>query len=252
MAGAEASRFTRVDVPVTLGRVEVASLLNRLEAALEDPQTSAIVLFGARDAFCRGMDLEEIEVDIAEGERPWTGATASFARVLEGLAEAPKPTLAVVEGQATGGGVGLAAACDFVIASHRATFSLPEVVLGLAPAMVLSILADRLGFRCARRWAMTAVTWDGDEAHRAGLVDEVFEPNEIEAGVARCLRRLGRCHPRGVAAVKALSLELARLSLKEGILRGQATLDSLLDDADVRAGVVAFREYGLIPAQGEG
>lgn len=251
MDSAEAARFASVEVPVALGRLALGPLEHRLVTALDDGQIQALVLRGKSNVFCRGMDLDEIEAHGADNGRPWAEATEIFARVLERLVSAPKPTLAVVEGPAVGGGVGLAAACDFVLATESATFSLPEVVLGLAPAMVLSILGDRLGWRTARRWALGANGWDCEAAHAAGLVDEVIPRAQVEARVMRYLRRLGRCHPRGVATVKRLCAELVGLGIAEGIQHGRTVLVGLLDDPETRAGVIAFRDYGWIPAEGK-
>ncbi len=119
-----------IEVPERLD----ARSLARLEVALAADEGSVLMLRGSRAVFCRGMDLAAATDGAIE-----RGARA-YASVLGALRSAPRPTVALVEGEALGGGVGLLAACDLVIASTSATFALPEALYGLVPAMVVPVL----------------------------------------------------------------------------------------------------------------
>jgi enoyl-CoA hydratase/carnithine racemase len=154
--------------------------------------TRILVLEGTGGVFCEGGALGG-----TEEARP-----RRFAALLAALERDPRPVVALVDGPALGAGAGLAAAADVVIASRRATFGLPETLLGLIPAMVFPALARRIGIPRARRLALGAEPLSADEAFRVGLVDEVSD--DLEAALARHTRRLLRMDPQAVATFKAL------------------------------------------------
>jgi enoyl-CoA hydratase/carnithine racemase len=240
-----------LDVPVDLGLLGVARFLTSLEV-LGDESVRIAVLRGSPEVFCRGMDLSEISRECAPEQGPaWVRAAQDFTRVLGAIRAAKPITIAVVEGPALGGGVGLAAACDFVVASEGATFALPELLLGLVPAMILPVLAERLGLHHAKRWAMTQATWKADEARTAGLVDRLVHAERLSVELDRMLRLLLRSHPRGVVILKRLAHEIRDLDVDSAIDHGQATLSALLGQVDVRNELIAFRDFGLLPGEAE-
>jgi enoyl-CoA hydratase/carnithine racemase len=107
-----------------------------------------------------------------------------------------------VDGPALGGGAGIAAAADLVIASPRATFALPETLLGLIPAAAFPPIARRVGVARARRLALGAPPLDAEEARLAGLADQVAV--DLEAAADAHVRRFARLDPRAVGAMKTL------------------------------------------------
>jgi enoyl-CoA hydratase/carnithine racemase len=183
-----------------------AASIERLRSIVEDDVAAdAIVLESTAGAFCLGADPDLLLLDDA-------GATAAsrargfleqFGRLLRGIESTARPVIALVDGAAAGGGVGLAAAADFVIATRRASFGLPETLLGVVPALVFPVLARRIGVPRARWMALDGETIDAEEALRLGLVDAVTD--DPEAALSRRLRRLRRLDPRAVAAVKSLA-----------------------------------------------
>jgi enoyl-CoA hydratase/carnithine racemase len=251
---AGAGPLVELPVPAALGLEGVAHLLSGLEV-LADGSVRILVLRGTNTCFCRGMDLAEIMPAFEPSAVPaWERAIQDFAKILQVLRATAVMTVAVVEGPAMGGGVGLAAACDFVVASEGATFALPELLLGLVPATILPVLAERLGLHPAKRWAMTQATWKADEAKVAGLVDHLVPTERLEVELRRLLRVLLRSHPRGVANLKQLAREIRDMGQVRAIERGQTLLTSLLGQAEVRQELVAFRDFGLLPGllAGEG
>ena len=163
---------------------------------LADCEPARLVLLeGGDDAFCAGLDLESPPSD-------WAATLASFGDVLDRFDELACPVIAVVEGAAIGGGVGLAAAADVVIASPDATFGLPETLLGLIPAVVYPFLERRIGPAAARRLAIGAPALTAHDAHRLGLVDELVE--DTAGATARLAARFARLDHRAVAAAKRL------------------------------------------------
>jgi enoyl-CoA hydratase/carnithine racemase len=114
----------------------------------------------------------------------------------------PCPVMALVDGPALGGGLGLAAAADVVLATPRAVFGLPEALLGLIPVFAFASVAARTGAVRARLLAMGGPTLSAEEALRIGLVDEVVD--DLEVAAARYAARFGRMDHRSIAAVKRL------------------------------------------------
>lgn len=156
-----------------------------------------LVIEGAPDRFCLGMDFQ------IAGDAAPRYALARFAALLHELATAPLPTLAVVDGPALGGGLGIAAACDVVIATDQARFGLPEALYGLAPAIIRPVLAHRITPAQLTRLVVTCRSRDAQEALRLGLVDHVVARDELELARARAIRELGRAHPDTVAVLRA-------------------------------------------------
>jgi 3-carboxymethyl-3-hydroxy-acyl-[acp] dehydratase len=179
-----------------LGPALVESLIARLSACADN---AIVTLENGADSFCEGLDLgmlAETETDIA-------ASLERFADLLDTIEAVPRPVVALVNGPAMGGGVGLAAAADLVIASPRATFGLPECLFGLIPAMVFPVLARRVGHTRSRWLALSARTLTADEAVRIGLVDELAE--DPDAALDRHARRFERLDPGAMAAVKSLA-----------------------------------------------
>lgn len=182
------------------GRLTPA-LIERLVAALEEETEARVVtLEGDGDVFCEGYDLTALAQ--ADTEDQGTVLLERFGALLDAITATPRPVIALVDGSTQGGGVGLAAAADLVIATPRATFALPEALFGLLPAMVFPVLARRIGAPQARWLAMGGASVSALDAWRLGLVDELAD--DLEATLRRHLRRLSRMDPRAVAAVKAM------------------------------------------------
>jgi enoyl-CoA hydratase/carnithine racemase len=176
------------------------ALVERLRAALESERGATLVtLEGDSKTFCEGMDLASFASDVGAV----TAELERFAGLLSDITRRPSPVIALVCGAAMGGGVGLAAAADLVLATPQATFGLPETLFGLVPAMVYPVLARRVGPVRARWMALGAPTISAAEAWRIGLVDGVVD--DLESALARHARHLARLDARAVAEVKAMS-----------------------------------------------
>jgi enoyl-CoA hydratase/carnithine racemase len=184
-----ASSVLRLTLPPRLSWADI----DRLGAALgTEPEARLVVVEGEGGVFCEGGALDD-----ATEPRP-----RSFGALLAALERDPRPVIALVDGAALGAGVGLAAAADLVLATHRSRFGLPEALLGLVPAMVFPPLARRIGVARARRLALGAEPLTAEEAYRVGLVDELSD--ELPAAFARHERRLVRMDKAALASLKAL------------------------------------------------
>lgn len=239
-------------VPASLGFDEIARFGADVTDALANDGVRIVVLRGDQQVFCQGMNLSEISVNWdSAGLPPWEGASREFAQILLLLRESRPATVAVVEGAAMGGGVGLAAVCDLVVATDSATFALPELLIGVAPAIILPVLGERLGLQRVKRWAMTQETWKSSEAKLAGLVDQILSAQRLESQLERLLRSLMRAHPRGLGVLKGLTREMGHMDVPAAVERGRTVLSSLLSQMETRSDLIAFRDYGLLPGEAD-
>jgi isohexenylglutaconyl-CoA hydratase len=187
----------------------VAGLLNALSRAESQPDVRALVIRGDGGHFCAGGDFSRFRSLMAvpapaTGDDPIATFNRAFGALLERLHDAPVATIAVVEGAAMGGGVGLAASCDFVLAAGSARFGMPEATLGLPPAQIAPFVATRLGEGPALRLMLTGRRVDAEQALVCGLVDEVAEPEALNARLHALLVDLGRAEPAALRATKAI------------------------------------------------
>ncbi|MEM9005301.1 MAG: enoyl-CoA hydratase-related protein [Cyanobacteria bacterium P01_F01_bin.86] len=181
-------------------RLIPAHIENLLQALLSDRTSRLIVLEGITGSFCEGVDLNRLSQQL--GEKTDAVGLAHFAQLLAAIGQVPQPVIALVDGQAMGGGVGLAAAADLVLASSKASFALPETVMGMIPAMVFPYIARRIGVPKARLMALGTKPLSAEAAFRIGLVDEVVD--DLEGAYKRYARRFARMEPRAIGTMKTL------------------------------------------------
>jgi len=218
--------ITYINIPSSLDTENIEQLTSNV-ANLQPGSLG--VLRGSGEAFCLGMNLT-----MAHGldeERLRAGLQA-YADLLLALRTAPCVLIAAVEGGAFGGGVGLAAACDLVLASDSARFGLPEALYGFYPAIVFAVLNERVAHQKARLLALLCESLSANEAHDVGLVDVLIEAGYFEISLQRQIRRLSRADAAGVLGIKCHAAHLGNLhaALSHGV---EATLASLLTP-DVR------------------
>jgi len=232
--------MVHVQVPETLDADTVRELHEALSAALADPAIRVVKLSGSAHCFCRGVNLGRA-LRGSEAEC----AAAEFAACLSEIRLAPKPVIAIVEGPATGGGVGLAAAADLVIASPAATFSLTELLFGLLPAIILPYLLERLSAAKVRLWSLGGQTWHAAEAQSAGLVDVVTAGPDCEPMLTAWTRRLSRAEPEAVGRWKCYTAEAVPFDRD----RGAVVTAGMLRDPKVLDRIRRFVEEEALPWQ---
>jgi methylglutaconyl-CoA hydratase len=203
---------------VVLNRPEVnnaynGALIDGVLAALDAlgaaPGLRAVLLTGAGKHFQAGADLKWI--DAVRRSSPEDNLTASrkTAEAVQRLNRASVPTVALVQGGCFGGGTGIVAACDIVIAADNAMFSIAEVRWGLTAAIIIPQLNDAIGVRQLRRYALTGERFGPEEARRIGLVHDVVPLAELTAAGTRMVDRLLENGPDAVAQTKACALRFA-------------------------------------------
>lgn len=185
----------------------LGALETQLARAERDEALRAFVLRGAGGNFCAGGDFASFKALLAAPAReskpdPVARNNRAFGALLVRLAQLPLPTIAAVSGAAAGGGTGLAATCDLVLAHSSATFATPETTLGFAPAQVAPFIADRIGRRAAARLLCAGRRLSAAEALAVGLADAVVD--DLRAALLDELGRLERAEPAALRATKRI------------------------------------------------
>jgi enoyl-CoA hydratase/carnithine racemase len=220
-----------------------------IKSALADPAARVILLRSDGGAFCLGMDLSllgNLEGREEEGASEAKEAVSLYSAVLSLIHSAPKPVVSLLEGEVKAGGVGLACACDVVLASERASFELGEIFFGLIPANVLPyIFSLRLAPQKARYLVMTGKRIDAREGRRLGLIDEVFTEAELEKSCRAVMRNLLRCSPAALAEAKAFTDFLLETDLVGARRIAQAKILEMIAKPGAREAAAAFRDGGV-------
>jgi len=224
-----------IRVPAAIDRVAVERWR---EALANVGGAGVVVLRGDERSFCRGLDLHGVLGATAEDRR---AAVHGFARGLLELRRLPCATLAVVRGDVRGGGLGIVAACDVVLAGPHASFSLPEALFGLTPAIVGPFVEERVGAAVLRRLILTASTLRSEEAARIGLVDDTVEQTAIERRSRQLVRALGR-----TAGTAAETKREGGPTVSDVEAAAETTL-SRLADSHIAERIRAFVEDGAAP-----
>ncbi len=166
---------------VTLNRPDVHNAFNEhvitkldetFKSLGKNEKVRVIIITGAGKSFSAGADLNWMKAAAEFSEAENIADANGLSGMLSTLNFCPKPTIALVNGAAFGGGVGLVSCCDIAVAVENAKFSLSEVKLGLTPATISPYVIAAIGERAARRYFLTAERFDGLDAKRIGLVHE--------------------------------------------------------------------------------
>ena len=235
-------RVARIDFARPPLNIFNIAMLKEISSALGEcsrRELVAIVFAAQKDsrAFSAGVAVEEHVEELVYQ------MLDSFHNVFRIMEQQSKPTIALVDGPALGGGCELVAACDIVIASERARFGQPEIKLGVFPPVAAVLLPLVIGDKAARELILTGETIDAKEALRLGLCNHVASVDTLEPKLVEVLAKLRE--------LSSVALEFARKSLDVG--RGR-TLDAalkqlediylheLMKSSDAKEGVRSFME----------
>jgi methylglutaconyl-CoA hydratase len=198
---------------VTLARAEVrnafdAALIAELaEAFVDVGKARAVLLAGDGPSFSAGADVEWMRSSVELSYEENLADATALRRMLEAIDGCPAPVVARVQGHALGGGCGLVACSDIVVAAEDAVFAFSEVKLGIVPAVISPFALAKIGPSAARRYFVTGERFDAATALRIGLVHEVAPAGNLDAAVARVLAELRTAGPRAARAAKRLVLD---------------------------------------------
>lgn len=233
--------LNRPDVRNAFNDAVVAELTETFSLLGADPELRAIVLAGHGKAFCAGADLNWMRAMAGFGWEDNHADAARLAQMLWTIYSCPLPVVGRIHGDCYAGGVGLAAACDVLVAADSMQFCLSEARLGLLPATIGPYVIRALGEQASRRYFVTAERFDAAVAKALGLVHEVVPADDLDGKVAEVVGALVANGPAAVKACKLLVRDIAGRPI-DAALRD----DTARRIADIRAssegkeGVQAF------------
>jgi methylglutaconyl-CoA hydratase len=196
---------------VLLRRKEVRNAFNEVVIAeLQEVFSSlesdvrVVVLAGDGPVFCAGADVQWMKKSKDATEKQNARDARAMAEMFRAIDECPRPVIGRVQGAALGGGSGLVACCDIVVAAEGTQFGFTEVRLGIVPANISTFVLPKIGARAARRYFLTGERFDAAEALRIGLIHEVVKPELLDLRVDAIVQEVLQCGPRAVAIAKEL------------------------------------------------
>jgi methylglutaconyl-CoA hydratase len=235
---------------ITLNRPQrrnalTSTMIHELTLALraaEDSRAGIMVLRGAGEHFCSGLDLSELRAMVGRSMEQHLLDSMNIAELFRTLYNLSLPSIAEVRGFALAGGMGLATLCDFTLAGDDARFGYTEVKIGFVPAIVSSFLLLQLGEKQARDLLLTGRIVDAAEAHTLGLITRVVPAADLDAAVSELSLSLLANSPSSMRATKHLlhRQEIEHLSRN---LRAAVNVNAELRNTDdFREGLTAFLE----------
>ncbi|KMW56512.1 Methylglutaconyl-CoA hydratase [Candidatus Rhodobacter oscarellae] len=236
---------------LTLDRPEKHNALSgamcqEIQAAIaelgSDPAIRVVVLTGAGKSFCAGGDLDWMRAQMTATPAERGAEARKLADMLFAINTCPKPVVGRLQGQAFGGGVGMACVCDVAIGVADAKFGLTETRLGLIPATIGPYVLARLGEAMARRVFMSARIFAAEEAAALGILSKAVAPDDLDAAVEAEVAPYLDCAPGAVAAAKALARRLGPPIDDAVIDMSVAALISQWEGDEAPEGVAAFFE----------
>ncbi len=218
----------------------VEALIGTLRRADGDQRVRVVVVQGAGEHFSAGADLSEFGAELDRpAVRHWESG-ALWEELFTLLPTMSKPVLAAVRGYALGGGCGLVAACDLVVAAEDARLGMPEINVGLFPLLVLPALRRAVGDRKARELALTGAVVDGVEAARIGLVHRAVPPGDLDAAATAMAGELAKKGPEAVRLGKHVFYATADMTYPQALAFARSLRVTYLLSEGLREGVEAF------------
>lgn len=238
---------------ITLSRPEKRNALTRefieqLSVAVEelsgDPSLRVLILRAQGSVFCAGMDLGEMQkrAQSEAGTEEWQTDSKVYAKLLLSLYRLAVPTIAVMQGPALAGGVGLILTCDFVVASDNAFVMLPEPARGITAAIVAPFLIHRIGAGAATQLLLSGDRMSADRALELGLAYVVAKPDELQSRVDWLVKSIMTGSKSALAITKRHLQACSGAALDEQIKMSIGVSAEARETADAREGLAAFLE----------
>lgn len=223
----------------------VGSLSATLDRAIGDDAARVIVLTNAGNTFCAGADLKSVKPGLAQTDAPVP--KRSFVDVFQQILQSPKPVVGRIDGHATGGGVGLVAACDISVMRNDAKIGFTEVRIGVAPAVISVVCLPKMSRADASELFLTGDRFTPDRAAEAGLINRAVEPDQVDATVAEFVDMLVRGGPKALAASKELINRVPSMDQQTAFDWTSVKSRELFQSDEAKVGIAAFRDRETAP-----
>ena len=227
-----------------LSRKSLAELKQAFEDFHQERNVRAVILTGAGDAFCAGMDLAEMleTTKRDDAQLQWYRDAVQYKELIQFMLRFPKPIIAAVNGPAVAGGAGLVLASDLVLGTDGALFGLPEPRRGLVAGLVAPLLQFRLGAAQAARLLLTAESIDAQEAYRVGLFNELTDHHLLWARANEIAVLISRSAPESIQLTKQVLNETIGEHLGTWLSAGAAASATSRTTEAAAEGLAAFLE----------
>lgn len=221
------------------GILELTDAFDRVKA---DDSIRVIVLTGEGKSFCAGADINWMREIIRYSFDQNLEESLQLAEVLYKVYTLPKPTIAMVNGAAIGGGTGFLSVCDIAVAAEEAKFGLSEVQIGLVPAAISPYVVRKIGESKAREYFLTGKRISAQKALEIGLINEVVPRSKLEERVEELIEQFLASGPEAIASCKELILNVPRMSLEDVKEYTARMIASLRISEEGQEGMSAFLE----------
>lgn len=255
-----ASKYTQLTVEysfgdriatITLNRPQVRNALNTpliqelttiFTELYSDERLHGIILTGAGSVFCAGADIHAMQETITYTEEQNLTDAMLLNNMLQTINHFPCPVIACVNGDAIGGGIGLVAVCDIVIAVESARFAFSEVRLGIAPAIISPFIVKKIGENMARVLFVTGERFSATRAQTIGLVHSTVPSEHLDDAIQKAINELLRGAPQAIRACKTLALHVGQMTNEQARQYTAETIAHLRVSPEGQEGLKAFLE----------
>ena len=196
--------LNRPDVHNAMNEKLMKEITNCFKELYRDEDTRIIILTGAGKSFCAGADLYWMKSMVKYSKEQNINDSNLLLDLFETIYNCPKPIIGCINGSAFGGGIGLIAVCDIVIAVPDCKFSFSEVKLGIIPAVISTYVVRRIGISNMRRLFITGERFDSNYAKQIGLVDHVAVDAELNDVIKKYVELLSFSGPTAIKEIKNL------------------------------------------------
>jgi len=235
--------INRVDHENTLTRLMVRQLTDAIDDLYREKAVRAIILTGAGDTFCEGVDLHELsEEDPEHSAQQWGEDAANFRDLLLRMLEITKPIIATVNGPALSGGAGLVAASDIVVAANSASFGLPDPRHGIIAGIEAPLVCYRIGAGHATQLLLTSKTIAAPAAQQLGIFHELVETDQVWAKAMEVAQECAAGAPEAIQLTKRLLYETIGEQLETQLSSGAIMRATSCTTYSAEEGIAAFIE----------
>jgi len=227
-----------IHIPSVLNPQTIQKFQEQLDA-IKSKRTRFIILRGSNDIFCNGLDFKWIsQIDSTF----FPDQITSFYKIMDYLHTCPYITIAAVEGEVAGGGIGIASACDFIVASRNSKFSLPEGTLGLIPGVIMPFLLNKLSAKEIKKMVFTGRKFDSLQMQNIDFVDEVVDANAVHSKLIELIKSMSSCKQQSIAEMKQV-LKNHGVACDQLYQKGLENLASKLNSEEFVNRFAAIAEY---------